>query len=92
MLSFNKVLLLKAISAMFVNWAPSLEKSRLIGFSTSGSSIGDIVALPLGSYLCLNGFDNGWPSIFYIFSNLVNLICFDYNLYKLLCKLKASSA
>jgi hypothetical protein len=26
--------------------------------------------LPLGSYLCLNGFDNGWPSIFYIYGKI----------------------
>lgn len=44
-----------AMSAMFVNWSPPLEKSRLIGMAGAGSWIGNVVALPLGSYLCLNG-------------------------------------
>lgn len=26
-----------------------------------------MVALPLGAFLCVNGFDGGWPSIFYVF-------------------------
>jgi ACS family sodium-dependent inorganic phosphate cotransporter-like MFS transporter 5 len=26
-----------------------------------------VIALPLGGYLCVNGFGGGWPSIFYIF-------------------------
>ncbi len=26
-----------------------------------------MVALPLGGYLCVNGFAGGWPSIFYVF-------------------------
>ena len=39
----------------------------MIGFSTSGVNIGNIAALLLGSYLCVNGFDGGWSSIFYIF-------------------------
>ena len=38
----------KAMSAMFVNWAPSLEKSSLIGFAAAGSWLGNVVALPLG--------------------------------------------
>jgi hypothetical protein len=32
-----------SISALWVNWAVPLEKSRLIGFSSSGSYIGNIV-------------------------------------------------
>lgn len=38
----------KAMSAMFVNWAPALEKSSLIGFAAAGSWLGNVVALPLG--------------------------------------------
>jgi len=55
-----------AIYDIFIRWVPTAEKSRLIGFSSSGSSLGNIIALPLGSYLCVNGFDNGWGSIFYV--------------------------
>jgi MFS transporter, ACS family, solute carrier family 17 (sodium-dependent inorganic phosphate cotransporter), member 5 len=55
-----------AISDIFIRWVPVAEKSRLIGFASAGNNLGNIVALPLGSYLCVNGFDNGWGSIFYI--------------------------
>lgn len=56
-----------AISDIFIRWVPVAEKSRLIGFSSAGNNLGNIIALPLGSYLCINGFDNGWGSIFYIY-------------------------
>jgi MFS transporter, ACS family, solute carrier family 17 (sodium-dependent inorganic phosphate cotransporter), member 5 len=52
-----------------VKWAPIHERARLIGFGFSGSNIGNIIALPLGGFLCSNGFDGGWPSIFYLFGN-----------------------
>ncbi len=39
----------------------------MISLANAGSQIGNVVALPLGGYLCSNGFDGGWPSIFYIF-------------------------
>lgn len=29
-----------------------------------------MIALPLGAYLCVNGFAGGWPSIFYIFGSV----------------------
>jgi MFS family permease len=50
-------------------WAPGSERSRLVGLASSGAWVGNIIALPLGSYLCMHGFDGGWPSIFYIFGN-----------------------
>jgi hypothetical protein len=34
-----------------------------------------VVALPLGGFLCVYGFDGGWPSIFYIFG-LVGVVWF----------------
>jgi ACS family sodium-dependent inorganic phosphate cotransporter-like MFS transporter 5 len=39
----------------------------LAGFANSGSWVGNIIGLPLAGYLCINGFNGGWPSIFYIF-------------------------
>ena len=48
-------------------WAPPNERSSLLGFSNSGSHIGTIVGFSYGGFLCQNGFDGGWPSIFYIF-------------------------
>ena len=56
-----------AISDMFIRWVPLAEKSRLIGFASAGNNLGNIVALPLGTYLCVDGFAGGWPSIFYIY-------------------------
>ena len=61
-----------SVSSIWANWAPPAELSRLAGFASSGASVGNIIALPLGAYLCVNGFDNGWPSIFYIFGNTVD--------------------
>ncbi|CAF0770185.1 unnamed protein product [Brachionus calyciflorus] len=54
-----------AISAMFIKWAPPFEKSRIIGFASSGANIGNVVALPLGGYLC--DLENGWKTMFYLF-------------------------
>ncbi|CAF0884868.1 unnamed protein product [Brachionus calyciflorus] len=56
-----------AQSSIFVFWAPIKERTIILGTSTSGAWIGNIIALPLGAYLCVSGFDGGWPSIFYIF-------------------------
>ena len=41
----------KAISSLYVPWSPPMEKSRLIGFSTAGTWIGNVVALPVGKML-----------------------------------------
>ena len=38
------------------------ERSRLIGISHGGAYIGNIVALVAGGWLCVSGFDGGWPS------------------------------
>jgi MFS family permease len=53
------------IASLWSHWAPSAERSLLIGFSNGGSQIGNVIALSLGSFLC--GTDAGWPSIFYVF-------------------------
>lgn len=55
------------MGTLWSHWAPPNERSRILGIATSGVQIGNIVALPLGGYLCRHGFDNGWPSIFYIY-------------------------
>ena len=47
------------------------ERSSLVGFSSSGAWVGNIIALPFGGYLCENGFDGGWASMFYIFGKRV---------------------
>lgn len=56
-----------AMSTLWSRWAPPTERSRLAGVANAGAQIGNVVALPLGGYLCINGFAGGWPSIFYVF-------------------------
>jgi MFS family permease len=59
-----------AFAAFWSGWAPPNERSRLIGIANAGSQIGNVIALPLGGYLCINGLDGGWPSIFYLFGSV----------------------
>lgn len=35
--------------------------------ASAGSWVGNIIALPFAGFLCVSGFNGGWPSIFYIF-------------------------
>lgn len=58
---------LSSVSGIWAYWAPQCERSRLVGIATAGARIGNIIALMLGSVLCVQGFDGGWPSIFYVF-------------------------
>ncbi|CAI4232383.1 unnamed protein product [Auanema sp. JU1783] len=55
-----------AMHTMWSVWGPPLELSVLTGITYAGSQVGNVVVLPLAGYLCQNGFDGGWPSIFYI--------------------------
>ncbi|WAR21429.1 S17A5-like protein [Mya arenaria] len=54
------------MQTLFSNWAPPLERSKLSGFVYAGCQIGIMVTFPLSGMLCEEGFDGGWPSIFYI--------------------------
>ncbi|RNA08778.1 inorganic phosphate cotransporter isoform X1 [Brachionus plicatilis] len=56
-----------SLGTLWSHWVPPNERSRILGIATSGVQIGNIVALPLGGFLCRHGFDDGWPSIFYIY-------------------------
>lgn len=64
-----------SMSTLWSAWAPPTERSRLAGIANAGAQIGNVLALPLGGYLCQYGFDSGWPSIFYIFG-LLGIIWF----------------
>ena len=55
-----------AISTLWSFWAPPDERSTLMSIARSGSQLGNVVALPLGGFLCVYGFDGGWPSLFYV--------------------------
>ncbi len=55
--------------ALWPYWAPPAERSTILGFSSAGSQIGNVITLPLGGYLCQTSF--GWASIFYVIGELV---------------------
>ena len=69
-LYLNKGFYWPAMSTLWVTWTPNAERTKMVGASTSGCLVGNIVGLSFGGYLCSNGFDGGWPSIFYIFGLL----------------------
>ncbi len=58
-----------AAAYVFAQWSPPHEKSRILGFSQSGTNIGSVVSSIFGGYLCENGFYEGWGSIFVLFGN-----------------------
>ncbi|KAL8624617.1 hypothetical protein ACOMHN_045152 [Nucella lapillus] len=55
-----------AAQALWSQWAPTNERSRLIGFSYAGGQFGNAIIFPIGGYLSAYGFDGGWPSVFYV--------------------------
>lgn len=65
-LGFAHGMLWPAVSTLWSFWAPPAERSTLMSIARSGSQLGNVVALPLGGFLCVHGFDGGWPSLFYV--------------------------
>ncbi|XP_050396704.1 sialin isoform X1 [Patella vulgata] len=59
-----------AMHAMWGNWAPPLERSKLTSFTYAGTQLGNAVTFPLAGFLCKYGFAAGWPSIFYVIGTL----------------------
>ncbi|XP_076086078.1 sialin-like isoform X2 [Mytilus galloprovincialis] len=55
-----------AMQSMWGRWAPSLERSKLMTFTSVGTMFGVVGTFASSGYLCEYGFDNGWGSIFYI--------------------------
>lgn len=54
---------------MWGEWAPPLERSRLVTLSYCGAQFGTVIGLPLAGVLC----DQlGWPSVFYVFGKAIN--------------------
>ncbi|KAI0981539.1 hypothetical protein GJ496_005293 [Pomphorhynchus laevis] len=64
-----------SVSQLWSRWAPIQDRSILIGFAVSGSHLGSVFTLPLGGYLCQNGFGGGWPSLFYSISIMTFIWC-----------------
>ncbi|XP_064646592.1 sialin-like [Lineus longissimus] len=55
-----------AYHTLWSRWAPVYERTKLVSVCYSGSITGNIVTYFISGYLCVYGFDGGWPSIFYI--------------------------
>jgi len=56
-----------SMHALFARWAPTSERSRLVGISWSGNYIGSGLTFPFVSFLCETF---GWDSVFYVTSSL----------------------
>lgn len=53
-----------AMHAMWSQWAPPLERSRLLSLSYAGAQLGTVVSLPLSGLIC---YYMDWTYVFYIF-------------------------
>lgn len=58
------------IHAIWANWAPPLERSKLATLAFSGSFVGAVFAMPVCGIMAER---LGWPSVFYA-SGIVGLI------------------
>ncbi|VDP52301.1 unnamed protein product [Soboliphyme baturini] len=54
-----------AVMTLWSNWAPPMERSKLLSISFAGNQAGNIICLAAAGFLCEHGFAGGWPSIFY---------------------------
>ena len=59
--------------AIWGQWAPPLERSRLFSITAAGCPVGTILTMPLTGLLTKYGFDGGWASVFYVFGKLFNI-------------------
>ncbi|XP_028936281.1 sodium-dependent phosphate transport protein 3 isoform X2 [Ornithorhynchus anatinus] len=57
---------------LWAKWAPPLERSRLVNFSSAGISFGIFLTLIVGGVI---SHSLGWPSIFYIFGGVGCVCC-----------------
>ncbi|CAL1531041.1 unnamed protein product [Lymnaea stagnalis] len=55
-----------SMHTLWGRWAPPIERTRLSSFTFAGQHVGNIVTYILSGWLCVHGFDGGWPSIFYV--------------------------
>jgi len=52
--------------AIWSQWAPPQERSKLVNLSYAGAWMGNILTMPIGGLLCQYGFAGGWGSIYYV--------------------------
>ena len=62
-----------ALQLLISCWAPRHERSRLFTFAYSGAPIGNIIGFLSAGFLCSGGFAGGWPSVFYVYGEKMNL-------------------
>uniref|UniRef100_A0A914ULG3 Major facilitator superfamily (MFS) profile domain-containing protein n=1 Tax=Plectus sambesii TaxID=2011161 RepID=A0A914ULG3_9BILA len=61
-----------SMHAIWSQWAPPLERSKLTGFTYAGSQIGTVITMPLAAFLC----DAiGWHAVFYVLGAFGILWC-----------------
>ncbi|XP_006816974.1 sialin-like [Saccoglossus kowalevskii] len=72
LLGFCQGAVFPAQHGMWGKWAPPLERSRLISFSSSGTNWGSIIAMSLSGVLSVT---LGWESCFYVFGLCALLWC-----------------
>lgn len=58
------------INTLIGQWAPKLERSRIVAFIYTGSNIGTVFTLGISGILGDSDFLGGWPSVFYVFGTL----------------------
>ncbi|XP_029649434.1 sialin [Octopus sinensis] len=56
-----------AMHTVWGNWAPPMERTKLLSFTYAGTFLGNVVTFPISALLCEYGFGDGWSSVFYIF-------------------------
>ncbi|XP_076461250.1 putative transporter slc-17.2 [Babylonia areolata] len=64
-----------AFHALWAQWAPPLESSKLRSFCFAGCQMGYVLTFPFTALLCEYGFDGGWPSVFYVMACSVLAWC-----------------
>ncbi|XP_051711939.1 probable small intestine urate exporter isoform X1 [Oryctolagus cuniculus] len=58
--------------ALWVRWAPPVERNQLISIAVSGAKLGSFLVLLVGGLICQN---LGWPYVFYIFGAIGCVCC-----------------
>ncbi len=61
-----------SIQSIASRWIPAGERSRVMGFTLSGVSVGNIIAFPLTTWIMLKF---GWRTVFYVFGSLGFVWC-----------------
>ncbi|KAK7111022.1 uncharacterized transporter slc-17.2-like [Littorina saxatilis] len=69
-----------ALHALWAQWAPPQESSKLRSFCFAGCQMGYVMTFPVTALLCQYGFDGGWPTVFYVMAAGVLAWCVSWML------------